>query len=168
MSKRRGVFVMLNDLINEINPDIIRFFFLQKSPEISIDFDLDLAKKESEENPYWYIQYAYARLNNIVKKGGKKIDIDPQKIFLTIKDIESAKIILRKIHQFQDLIRFIIKEKRVHLLSEYLISLAKIIHNFYEKERILPDKKKIAFVNFLKEFLSFVLSFMNIKPIKKI
>jgi len=168
MSKRRGVFITLEYLINEIDPGIVRFFFLQKSPEIVIDFDLDLAKKESEENPYWYVQYAYARLNSILEKAGKTINIDPQKVFLKIKDIESAKIILRKIHQFQDLTYLIYREKRVNLLIEYLISLAKKIHNFYEKEKILPDKRKICFVYFLKEFLGFVLSCLQIKPIKKI
>jgi len=168
MSKRRGVFITLEDLINEIDPGIIRFFFLQKSPEVAIEFDLDLAKKESEENPYWYVQYAYARLNSILEKAGKRPNIDPQKVFWAIKDIEPAKIILRKIHQFQDLIYLIYKEKRVNLFAEYLISLAKKIHNFYEKERILPDRRKIAFVYFLREFLGFALLCLQIKPIKKI
>jgi arginyl-tRNA synthetase len=167
MSKRRGVFITLEDLIQEIDPGIIRFFFLQKSPEVVIEFDLDLAKKESEENPYWYIQYAYARLNSILEKAGKRPNIDPQKVFGAIKDIESAKTILRKIHQFQDLIYLIYKEKRVNLFAEYLISLAKKIHNFYEKERILPDRRKIAFVYFLREFLGFALFCLQIKPMKK-
>jgi arginyl-tRNA synthetase len=90
-----------------------------------------------------------------------------KKFFGVIKDIESAKTILRKIHQFQDLIYLIYKEKRVNLLVEYLISLAKKIHNFYEKERILPDRRKIAFVYFLREFLGFVLLCLQIKPMKK-
>jgi arginyl-tRNA synthetase len=168
MSKRRGIFITLEDLIQEIHPGIVRFFFLQKSPESIIEFDLDLAKKESEENPYWYVQYAYARLNSILEKAGKKPNIDPQKVFLSIKDIESVKTILRKIHQFQDLIYLIYKEKRVNLVAEYLISLAKKIHSFYEKERILPDRRKIAFVYFLREFLGFVLLCLQIKPVKKI
>ena len=168
MSKRRGIFITLEDLIQEIDPGIVRFFFLQKSTEAIIEFDLDLAKKESEENPYWYVQYAYARLNSILEKAGKKPNIDPQKVFLSIKDIESVKTILRKIHQFQDLIYLIYKEKRVNLVAEYLISLAKKIHSFYEKERILPDRRKIAFVYFLREFLGFVLLCLQIKPVKKI
>jgi arginyl-tRNA synthetase len=168
MSKRKGVFITLEALIQEINPGIVRFFFLQKSPEVIIEFDLDLAKKESAENPYWYIQYAHARLNSILEKIRKNPNIDPQKVFLAIKDTGTAKIILRKIHQFQDLIYLIYKEKRVNILIEYSISLAKKIHNFYEKERILPDRRKIAFVYFLKEFLGFVLLCLQIKPIKKI
>jgi arginyl-tRNA synthetase len=168
MSKRRGVFITLEDLIQEIDPGIVRFFFLQKSPEAIIEFDLDLAKKESEENPYWYVQYAYARLNSILEKAGKRPNIDPQKVFIAIKDTEAAKIILRKIHQFQDLIYLIYKEKRVNLLAEYLISLAKKIHSFYEKEKVLPDRRKIVFVYFLREFLGFALLCLQIKPIKKI
>jgi arginyl-tRNA synthetase len=176
MSKRKGVFITLNDLMNEIHPDIARFFFLQKSPETVIEFDLTLAKEKSEKNPYWYIQYAYARLNSVLQKANKvrhakSLPIsrfDPQAVFLNIKDIDSAKIILRKIHQFQDLIYLIYKEKRVHLLAEYLIDFAQKIHSFYEKEKILPDKNKIAFVYSIKEFLSFVLRFINIKPVEKI
>ncbi|GIW67515.1 MAG: arginine--tRNA ligase [Candidatus Parcubacteria bacterium] len=208
MSKRRGVFITLQDLIDEIDSGVVRFFFLQKSPEAMIEFDLDLAKKESEENPYWYIQYACARLNSILEKGRELTRIkseltriiDAQKVFLSIKDIDSAKIILRKVHQLQDLIYLIYKEKRPHLLTDYLIDLAKKIHSFYEKERILPGNNirlnpndnnprksvlnprksvdyknrresvayKIAFVYFLREFLGFALSLINIKPIKKL
>jgi len=167
MSKRRGIFVTLEDLINEVDPGIVRFFFLQKAPESIIEFDLELAKKESEENPYWYVQYAYARLNSILEKAGKRPNIDPQKVFFVIKDIDSIKCILRKIHQFQDLIYLVYKEKRINFLVEYLISLVKKIHNFYEKEKILPDRNKIVFVYVLKEFLGFVLSCLQIKPIKK-
>jgi len=172
MSKRRGLFITLDDLIKEIHPDIARFFFLQKAPETVIEFDLALAKQKSEENPYWYIQYAYARLNSILQKAKiSKINfyqMDPQKVFVNIKDIDSAKIILRKIHQFQNLIYLTYKEKKVHLLNEYLIDLAQKIHNFYEKEKVLPDRNKIAFVYFVKEFLSFALLFIGIKPLEKI
>jgi len=168
MSKRKGIFITLEDLINKIDPGIVRFFFLQKSPEVVIEFDLDLAKKQSEENPFWYVQYAYARLNSVLEKAKKIPRLDPHKTFPVIINSEIAKIILRKIHQFQDLIYLIYKEKRVNLLTEYLISLAKKIHYFYEKEKILPDKRKIAFVYFLKEFLAFSLLCLNIKPIEKI
>jgi arginyl-tRNA synthetase len=172
MSKRRGLFITLDDLIKEIHPDIARFFFMQKAPETVIEFDLALAKQKSEENPYWYIQYSYARLNSILQKAKiSKINFyqfDPQKVFLSIKDIDSAKFILRKVHQFQDLVSLTYKEKRVHLLTEYLIDLAQKIHNFYEKEKVLPDKNKIAFVYFVKEFSAFVLLLIGIKPVEKI
>jgi arginyl-tRNA synthetase len=172
MSKRKGVFVTLADLMEILDPGIIRFFFLQKSPDSIIEFDLDLAKKESEENPYWYVQYAFARLNSILKKAReekvKYQNIDPQKIFLFIKDIEGAKIILRKIYQSRDLIYLITHDKKVHLLIEYLINLAKKIHSFYEKEKILPSEKKVAFISFLKNYLEFLFSLLNIKSLEKI
>lgn len=173
MSKRRGIFITLDELITKINPSIARFFFLQKSPDSVIELDLELVKQKTEKNPYWYIQYAYARLSNILEKAGNKINLkiyhlDPYKVFLTIKDIPSAKIILRKIYQLQDLIYLIGREKKSHLLIEYLIDLSKKIHNFYEQEKVLPDIKKIAFVYFIKETLEFLLKLINLKPLKKI
>ncbi len=173
MSKRRGTFITLADLMEILDPGIIRFFFLQKSPDSIIEFDLDLAKKESEENPYWYLQYAYARLNSILEKAKKENiknyqNIDTQKVFFEIKDIYSAKAILRKIYQSRDLIYLIAYDKKVHLLIEYLITLAKRIHSFYEKEKILPSKRKLAFVYFLKNYLEFLFSLINIKGLEKI
>lgn len=173
MSKRKGIFITLDELITKINPNIARFFFLQKSPDSVIELDLELVKQRTEKNPYWYIQYAYARLNNILEKAVNKINLkiyhlDPYKVFLTIKDIPSAKIILRKIYQLQDLIYLIGREKKPHLLIEYIIDLSKKIHNFYEQEKVLPDIKKIAFVYFIKETLEFLLKLINLKPLKKI
>jgi arginyl-tRNA synthetase len=173
MSKRKGTFITLDDLMSEIDPGIIRFFFLQKSIDSIIEFDLDLAKKESEENPYWYVQYAHARLNSILARAKKENiknyqNIDPQRIFSEIKDINSAKILLRKIYQSRDLIHLIAYDKKVHLLIEYLINLAKKIHSFYEREKILPSQRKLAFVYFLKNYLAFLLRLINIKPLEKI
>ncbi len=173
ISKRKGIFITLQDLIEEINPGILRFFFLQKSPEVVINFDLDLAKKESEENPYWYVMYAYARLNSILNKAQEqklKIpkNLNPQKTAEEILKIESAKEILRLIHKFKDLVIIVYQEKRVNLLIEYLINFAKLLHNFYEKEKILPDLRKLFFVSFLKNYLAFVLKILEIKPVEKI
>ncbi len=176
MSKRKGTYVTLDDLMEKLDPGIIRFFFLQKSPDSTIEFDLDLTQKESEENPYFYVQYAYARLNSILEKAKyKKMKIDPLKTILGVIDIESAYEILRFIYKFKDLLLIIYQEKKPNLLIDYLINFSKLIHNFYEKERILPNSPsekinihKLNFVYFLKNYLGFVLKLAEIKPMEKI
>lgn len=173
MSKRKGIAVTLYDLMEEINPDIIRIFFLQKSPDTTLEFDLDLAKKESEENPYWYLEYTYARLNSILEKAKKanlKIpkNLDEQKLALEILKIDPAKEILRDIYKLEDLLLIIEKEISPHLLLNFSLNLAKKINYFYEKERVLPDLKRLAFVFYLKNFLEFLFRVFGIKPLKKI
>lgn len=169
MSKRKGIFVTLDELITKINPGTVRFFFLQKSPEMTIELDLDLAQKESEDNPYWYIQYAYARLNSIINKGRYlRPTKDPQKVWNKLNQNPSIKQLITTILKFQDLLILINKEKKPNFLPEYTFQLAQKIHSFYEKEKILPDSDKLAFVIFLKNFLDFLFKLMEIKPLKKI
>jgi arginyl-tRNA synthetase len=72
MSKRRGDFIMLDDLIDEIGVDATRFFMLQRSQDSTIDLDLDLAREESAENPVYYVQYAHARIVSVLRKAGEE------------------------------------------------------------------------------------------------
>lgn len=172
MSKRKGVFITLDELINLVKADIVRFFFLQKSPEITVEFDLSLAQKQSEENPYWYVQYAHARLCSVLEKAKKMklswLKVDPQKIAFDLLKIEEAKEIIRDIAKFEDVINIANKDYRVNILIEYIIGLCKKIHSFYEKEKIIPDKSKLAFTDFLISFLRFYFLILGIKPIKRI
>jgi arginyl-tRNA synthetase len=169
MSKRRGVFITLDELMQEIHPDIIRFFFLQKSPEVIIEFNLELAKQQSEDNPYWYVQYSYARLKNILKKSKIKDfkKFDPQKIFVEIEKSKEFLSLIKSIYKFQDLIYIVYKDKKVHLLTEFLIETAKKVHSVYEKEKILPSPQKVAFIYHLSNFISFILSLINISAVEK-
>ncbi len=172
MSKRKGVFITLDELINLVKADIVRFFFLQKSPEITIEFDLSLAQKQSEENPYWYVQYAHARLCSVLEKAKKMklswLKVNPQKIAFDLLKIEEVKEIIRDIAKFEDVINIANKDYRVNILIEYIIGLCKKIHSFYEKEKIIPDKNKLAFTDFLIAFLRFYFLILGIKPIKRI
>lgn len=174
MSKRKGTFVTLDELINRLEPGVVRFFFLQKSPEMTIDFDLDLAQKESEENPYWYTQYAYVRLKSIINKAKeqkiftKTANLDPQKVWLKLNQNKSAKQIIATTLKLQEILILVAEEKKPNLLIEYLIQLVQKIHSFYEQEKILPDPYKLAFIIFLKNFLAFVFKILEIKPLEKI
>ncbi|MDI6717853.1 MAG: arginine--tRNA ligase [Patescibacteria group bacterium] len=139
MSKRKGVFVALEDLIDEVGIDVARFFFLMSNPETHMDFDMDLAKEKSLKNPVYYIQYAAVRCAGIFKKIGKLPK--PDYSFLSAEsDIALIKILAR----YPEIIEEAAKNYNPQILIRYSMNLAKKFHNFYENERILGEKKEIA------------------------
>ena len=176
MSKRRGTFISLNDLLELINPGVIRFMFANITPESTLGFDLELAQKQSEENPYWYCQYAYARLNSIlekVKELNLKIPskIDPQIIAQKFIEDEIVINIFRDLHKFKDLILIISQELKPNLFYEFLLNFAKKIHQLYETKRIIKeetDKRDIYLIKNLRDLLGFFFSIMKIKPMERI
>lgn len=167
MSKRKGDIILLDDLIKEVGSDLVKFYFLLHPPQTHLIFDLDLAKKKSEENLYWYVVYTGARLASILRKAKKekkinKIEnlLDPKKAWEEIKENELALEILKRILLWKDILIEIAKSLEVSLLPQYLIETAKKINTLYEKEKILEkDFKKMsaklmliqAIINFLKE-----------------
>ena len=133
MSKRKGVFVTIDDLIKEVGLDAVRYFFLEKNPETHINFDIELAKKQSKENPVYYIQYAHARLASIFRKIAEPISA------FDVKNLssDSERALLRKLIQFPDIIEDIAIDYRISRLVHYAHELAQIFHYFYEKNRII-------------------------------
>lgn len=177
MSKRKGVFVTIDDLLSVINPGVVRIMFLSMTPETTLNFDMEIAQKVSEENPFWYLQYAYARLNNILKKAeerGYKIPekFDPQKLAKFYIKEEEIKNLIRILHQFKDLSIIIYRELKPNLYYDYLLNVAKEIHHFYEKRRIIQeekiDRRDLFLVKTLRDVLGFFLKIVNIEPMEKI
>ncbi len=177
MSKRKGVFVTIDDLLSVINPGVVRIMFLSMTPETTLNFDMEIAQKVSEENPFWYLQYAYARLNNILKRAeerGYKIPekFDPQKLAKFYIKEEEIKNLIRILHQFKDLSIIIYRELKPNLYYDYLLNVAKEIHHFYEKRRIIQeekiDRRDLFLVKTLRDVLGFFLKIVNIEPMEKI
>lgn len=141
MSKRKGEFVTFEDLVSEVGMDSARFFFLMISPETHMDFDMDLAKERSNKNPVFYLQYAFVRANNILKKAkalaAKKADL---KLLNTEVDVK----LIRTLVQFPEVLTDTANDYQVHRLTRYALTLAGDFHNFYEKERVLGEPKDIA------------------------
>lgn len=143
LSKRKGIIVDLEWLIDEVGLDVSRFFFLMKSLDTHMDFNLDLAKEQSEKNPVFYVQYAHTRIASILRKakdqkiGYKKSDLN----FNLLKHPAELSLI-RELIKFPELIDEISKNYRCHYLTSYAISLADKFHNFYEKCRVLDEKNK--------------------------
>ena len=133
MSKRTGEFITLDELIQEVGLDVTRFFFLMHAPETHMDFDMDLAKERSQKNPVYYAQYAYVRSANILVKSKKskvKSDLSPLKSDSEIR-------LMQDLVKFPDIVAQTAKDYQVHRLTTYALELARALHNFYERERVI-------------------------------
>ena len=137
MSKRAGEFITLDDLLKEVGLDAARWFFLERSPDTHMDFDLDLAKERSKKNPVYYVQYAHARACSILRKGkaGKKPNLQ-----LLIQPEEFT--LIKKILQLSEIIEDITGDFQVHRLTRYVYELAQAFTNFYEKQHVIDKENK--------------------------
>lgn len=144
MSKRKGEFILLDELLSEVGKDAIRFFFLLKDMNTHMEFDIDLAKEQSSKNPVFYIQYAFARINSIFKKTAfdlkKGDDLNLETESLNEDELDLIKEILIFNQKLADISR----DLNVHHLAQYSLSLAGSFHKFYERNRVL-DEDKIDF-----------------------
>lgn len=162
MSKRSGQFVTFEELLEEVNVDAARFFFLMHAPEAHMDFNLDLAKEKSLKNPVYYVQYAYVRTKSILRKAGS-IKRRPA---LGLLNSESEAELIRKLIQLPDVILKTAEDYRAHRLPEYALAVARALHNFYEKERVIGEDKdttsaRLALVSATRSVLERVLRLMG-------
>jgi len=142
MSKRSGTFILLDELLDEVGVDVARFFFLNKSVDSHLDFNFDAAKSTSNQNPVFYIQYAYARISSIFRNFSKDEEfVLPEKITLT-HPIERQ--LLLRIIQFPDLVEEIAGDLQVHKLTHYATALATDLHTFYEQVRVVGEEPVVA------------------------
>ena len=144
MSKRTGTIKTLEELLCNVPKDVVKFFLLMRSNSQHLDFDLELALKESEENPVYYVQYAFARINSILKKakdmGFEYSDTLGKKLLKENEEITLAKAILRYIEVLEDAARHL----EPYMVTYYLIDLSRTFHYFYQKIRVIGDDKKLT------------------------
>jgi arginyl-tRNA synthetase len=138
MSTRRGEFISLREVIDEVGVDAARFFFLMRHIKIHLDFDLELAKKETPENPVYYIQYAHARVYSInVKASTEKIELK-RSDFRLLKEEELE--LVKKLGSFSDILVICYNELDPYALVSYLQDLATGFHKFYDRCRIIDPQ----------------------------
>ncbi len=134
MSKREGTYVTLDELIDEVGPDVTRFFFLERALNTHMDFDLDLAKEHGEKNPVYYVQYAYARICSILQKirnPNDEIRSNDQNLKLLKQPEEIA--LIKQLIKLPELVEEIVGDYQIQKLPTYAIELADSFHRFYEK-----------------------------------
>ncbi|MCK4647954.1 arginine--tRNA ligase, partial [bacterium] len=144
MSTRKGLFTTLRDVMDEVGKDVSRFFFCMRASNSHLDFDLELAKKESPENPVYYVEYAHARISSIFKKAKeKKVKRKKiQEIDLKLLHTPEEKSILRLLALFPDIIASCARSYQVHNLPHYLREVASEFHTFYNRHRVLNEDEE--------------------------
>lgn len=155
MSKRAGNIVTLKDVIDTVGKDVARFFYLNKKADSQLEFDLDLALKQTDENPVFYIQYALVRAKNILKKAAES-NFSPSYENLD-KLSSNENNLLKKIVCLKDILSSIETTHQTYLLANYTIELAAIFHKYYTQVRILgmDDKSEIeAKLSVVQEYIN--------------
>ena len=146
MSTRKANFVTLDDLMDEVGVDVTRYFFLMRSMNSHLNFDLALAKTQSDENPVFYIQYAHARINSIhALATEKKLETarpEEQKLEILRADEEIA--LIKELLEFPKIIRQCAETLEPHRLVNYLHNLATVFHRFYTVCRVITEDKELS------------------------
>jgi arginyl-tRNA synthetase len=160
MSKRAGNFELMDDLIREVGADAARWFFVMRDWNTHLNFDLDLAKKQSTENPVFYVQYAHTRLASILEKSGD-LDFKKGKIELLTDSAEFD--LIKKLAELPELISEIARSYSINSLTTFATELASTFHKFYEKCRVVDSENpelsaaRLRLVATTKEVLRIVL-----------
>ncbi|WML46279.1 arginine--tRNA ligase [Neobacillus sp. PS3-40] len=139
MSKRTGKAVTMRDLVDEVGLDAVRYFFAMRSSDTHMDFDLDLAVSESNENPVFYAQYAHARISSILRQGVEQgIQIDSNADFALIQ-AEKEVDLLKKLGEFPQVVSEAAQKRMPHRITNYIFELASTFHSFYNAEKVLDS-----------------------------
>lgn len=144
MSKRTGKAVTLRELVEEVGLDAVRYFFAMRSGDSQMDFDLDLAISQSNENPVYYAQYAHARISSILRQAvdnGMAASVDNVSLLQAEKELE----LLKKIGDFPQVISDSARIRSPHRVATYIQELAATFHSFYNAEKVLdPDNRELS------------------------
>jgi arginyl-tRNA synthetase len=146
MSTRAGEFVTLKDVVDEVGVDAARFFFLTRSADSHLDFDLAAAKQKSADNPVYYIQYAHARIASVfrtAKEAGLAVpEADEADLSLLVEEPETA--LMKRLAGFPHVVEGAAAAREPHRLTHYLTDLAKQFHPYYNKHRFVSDNQDLS------------------------
>jgi len=172
MSTRQANFVTLDELINEVGGDVVRYFFIMRSMNSHLNFDLDLAADQSEKNPVYYIQYAHARISNIINNGkSKHIDIDGN--FDSRLLVNTAEIsLIKSLYEFPEIMKKTLNTLEPQSIANHLHDIASEFHKFYAKCRVITDdveltKSRIHLIKSVKIVLANGLNILGIQAPEK-
>ncbi len=143
ISKRTGDMIALSEVIEEVGADACRFFFLSQTADSQMDFDLELAKKQSADNPVYYIQYAHARIASILRLA-KEEDIDYSSGDVSLLTSESELTLIRKLSLFPELIEMAAEAHEPHHLTYFAKELANVFHAFYRDCRVISEDETLT------------------------
>jgi arginyl-tRNA synthetase len=148
MSTRKATYVTLDELVDEVGADVVRFFFLFRKHDSHLDFDLDLAKRQAPENPVFYVQYAHARLASVFREAEKKgVGLPADVSSVDLGPLSEEEIALaRKLVNLPDVVRGAVESLEPHRVPFYLLELAGDFHRYYNKpsNRIISEQRELS------------------------
>ncbi|MFA6141806.1 MAG: arginine--tRNA ligase [Candidatus Omnitrophota bacterium] len=171
MSTRAGEFITLREVMDEVGKDVSRFCFMMRRISSHLDFDIDAVKKESQENPVYYIQYAHARICSILDHG-KKEHIHVTKFDSNLLKENEELELLRMLRQFPTIVTMAGKSCEPYMVMQYLQDLATVFHSFYNKHRVVSDdlpltKARLVLVDCVRIVLANGLDLLGVSLPKK-
>lgn len=139
MSKRTGKAVTMRELMEDVGVDAARYFFAMRSADSHLDFDLDLAISHSNENPVYYVQYAYARITSMLKRAGAFDSENAEELDLSMLSGEKEIDLLKKLGDFPEVVADSAAKLAIQHIPSYLFDLASALHSFYNAEKVLDE-----------------------------
>jgi arginyl-tRNA synthetase len=139
ISKRAGSYVTVRDLVDEVGRDPVRYFFLMRKGESHLEFDVDLARKQSEENPVYYIQMAHARMCGIFRVGGADAAVNTDTAELSLLDEPEERELVKALADFPDTLEGAAAALEPHRIAGYLLETARLAHTWYHKHHVLGE-----------------------------
>ncbi|TMB44795.1 MAG: arginine--tRNA ligase [Deltaproteobacteria bacterium] len=167
MGKRAGEFVTLREVVDEVGADAARFFFLLRKADSQLDFDLELAKKQSTDNPVFYVQYAHARIASVLRQAADAgIVLAPEPDLTRLGDGETEP--LRVLVTFPDVVEAAARDLEPHRIVFYALDLAAAFHRYYNQHRILSDdpgatQARLALVRCVQQVLRAALELAGVR-----
>ncbi len=169
MSTRAGEFTTLRDVVEEVGRDAARFFFLMRRPDSQLDFDLELAKRQSAENPVYYVQYAHARICSIIREALNKGIVLPQfeDIDVRLLNLSEELDLLKCLSGYPEVIEASGLSLEPHRIPFYLMELSSLFHSYYNKYRVISSeveltKARLLLVNSIKRVIKSALNVLGI------
>ncbi len=146
MGKRTGEFISLEEVLAEVGRDAARFFFLMRKSDSHLDFDLDLAKRQSSDNPVFYVQYAHARVASLFEQARKTNLSIGDRAVIPVERLELSEELdlIRTLIQLDDIIEESVRELEPHRLIFYLLELAGEFHRYYNRHRVISDDEGLS------------------------
>ena len=150
MSKRKGDYITVDDLIHEVGKDATRFIMLNRSSDVELDFDFDNVIEKSKDNPLYYVQYAYARISSVFRHLEKDLKLDVEISNYEFEYSQDEINIIKKISEWPKCIDSATKKFEPHRIPVYLYDLASLFHSYWNlgkdnvEKRFINDQKKIT------------------------
>lgn len=173
MSKRAGRIVTLRDVIDTVGKDVARFFYLNRKADAQLEFDLDLALTQTEENPVYYIQYAFVRTRSILEKAQDYKELQSINIDDANNINHEEYELIKKIVSLKTLLETISKNYQTHLLTYYVLELATVFHRYYSKNRVIDlenvatSRARLLLIQTLRNTLNLCLDLLGISAPEK-